>query len=179
MATLATERSRPTSSATAANSSSCGAPRATSVATRRNAACSSASTRNSSPLNGAHLPGTIACPTQKRHHRRRHPLPHARSRCISVRAAGIARGRSRCAGTTAVQKGLSGPTGELNAAAHLGRRPAAKPARKPAPGGGHGHESDRNKDPPPCPRRSAEPTRDPAHRPAPPPKVVHARLYGL
>src|SRR2546421_11543945 len=110
MATLATERRRPTSSATAANSSPCGAPRATSVATRRNAACSSASTRNSSPLNGAHHPGTIACHTQKRHHRRHHPLPHARSRVHLGRVLqGSLEAVHDALGPHAVQKGLSGP----------------------------------------------------------------------
>jgi len=52
MSAKSTESNRPTSSTTAANTSSAGTPRATSVATRRNAACSSVSTRSSSPLNG-------------------------------------------------------------------------------------------------------------------------------
>src|SRR5207253_1908521 len=129
MATLATERSRPTSSATAANSSSCGAPRATSVATRRNAACSSASTRNSLPLNGAHHPGTIACHTQKRHHRGHHPFPHG---AVEVHLGCVLQGSLEAVpdalGPHAIQKGLSVPTGELNVAAHLRRRPSAKPA---------------------------------------------------
>lgn len=42
MVTKSTESSRPTSSATAANTASGDSPRATSVATRRSAACSSA-----------------------------------------------------------------------------------------------------------------------------------------
>ncbi len=41
------ESARPASAVTAANTSSGGAPRATSVATRRNAACSSANLRSS------------------------------------------------------------------------------------------------------------------------------------
>jgi hypothetical protein len=53
MAALPTGSSCPTSSVTAANSSSGGTPRATSVAMRRKAACSSASTRDSSPITGA------------------------------------------------------------------------------------------------------------------------------
>jgi hypothetical protein len=44
---------RATSSVTAANTSSDGTPRATKVATRRSAACSSASPGNPAPVTGA------------------------------------------------------------------------------------------------------------------------------
>jgi len=50
MSASSAPRTLPTSCVTAANTSAAGTPRATSVATRRNAACSSASTRSSSRL---------------------------------------------------------------------------------------------------------------------------------
>jgi hypothetical protein len=74
--------SRATSSVTAANTSSGGALRATSVATRRNAACSSASPRTPVPVNGALHPisrhAQIVCrdTTTAHHAQRRSPRPY-------------------------------------------------------------------------------------------------------
>src|SRR5437899_1479481 len=76
MLAKSTRSSCPTSSTTVANTSSGSVPRATSVATRRNAACSSASPPNPSPLNASPHPVAIATVTHTRHpsrHQRRDP----------------------------------------------------------------------------------------------------------
>jgi hypothetical protein len=68
----------------------------------------------------------------------------------------------------------------VNVAAHLARRPSAKPARKPAPCGRHGHErAIATRNPTPAHSGLLSQPATPLTGRRPPPKVVYARLYGL